>query len=48
MENPLQEIQIRTPTTTYRKKSSRRQTLCPDTIKATSTKLREQPEFMCP
>ena len=22
MENPLQEIQIRTPTTTYRKKSS--------------------------
>ncbi len=45
MENPLQEI--RTPTN-YRKKSSRRQTLCPDTIKATCTKLKEQAEFMCP
>ena len=46
MESPLQEI--RTPKSTRRQKSSRRLTLCPATIKATSAKLKEVAEFQCP
>ena len=39
---------IRTPKSTRRQKSSRRLTLCPATIKATSAKLKEVAEFQCP